>query len=540
MTRIRFTTLAALLLAVMLISGCGGGGGGGGGSSLQDQIDMLTMERDDAQDEVTSLKAEVTRLEDELTTAENQVTQLETLIGDAVNPASASLRGQLAAAQAEAARLRGELTAAQGQVSEAEQRASEAETEADRRVEEAEQQANVSVRAGPLLTALDLETGDERSATVMHARGSSLTFMPAGSLARGTAAPSVPGTWRSASFSGPRGASGTDTAYLYTNIQPPGTRAFWKIYGESVAYDVTDTLAKPSELPGAGRSLLDPDGDGTEITNPPAMRSLSGSYAGAGGTFECTGTTCNISRADNGTLSTVGTWTFMPGSLGAGVSRNQDDAYLYFGIWAYEPNTPTAAHEFQWIAGGDSNTGTGAAISATNFGALTGAATFNGGAVGKYVLRNQVGQAARIGTFTAKASFTADFDADTETLQGNITDFQEGSNSLAGWSVYLGSTASAAATLGETGVEAGTGAVTTASIGGVAATGSWAASLHGSDNAYTTLADNDDYTTTKYPAVDLAGVAGWFDAFDGTTAAGSNAAIAGTFGAACTSGPCAK
>ena len=449
----------------------------------------------------------------------------------------------LAVAQGTLEGLRAQLTQAQQAAADAEQRRLQAEQEAAQKIKEAEQQANLSVRAGPLLTALDLAVGDGTPATVTHPRGSSLTFMPVGSPARGSAAPSVPGGWRSASFSGPRGAAGTDTAYLYTNIQPPSTRAFWKIYGESVTYDGTDALAKPSGLPGAGRSLLDPDGDGTEIANPPAMRRLSGSYDGAGGAFECIGTTCNISRADDGTLTTAGDWTFTPGSLNTGVNRNQDEAYLYFGIWAYEPKTPTADHEFKWIAGGDTGN-----ISDTNFGLLEGTATFTGGAVGRYVLRNQVGQADRIGTFTATATFTANFDLGNDgnpgnSLSGNLSHFQEGGTPLAGWSVYLGSNASTAATLGAAGVTAGEAH---ASIGGVTATGGWAASLHGADNAYTTLTDNTDYTTTKYPAADVAGVAGWFDAFNNPDNAGAptdatTTGIAGAFGAACTTGAaCAR
>ena len=72
------------------------------------------------------------------------------------------------------------------------------------------------------------------------------------------------------------------------------------------------------------------------------------------------------------------------------------------------------------------------------------------------------------------------------------------------------------------------------SIGGVAATGAWSATLYGIDNEHSSLMDNDDYTTDKYPA---AGVAGWFNA--ATT--DDSPAIAGAFGAACTTGTmCAK
>ena len=206
----------------------------------------------------------------------------------------------------------------------------------------------------------------------------------------------------------------------------------------------------------------------------------------------------------------------------------QDPEYLYFGIWASDPNNPTAAHDFKWIAGG------GNSIDATHFGALTGRATFNGGAVGRYALRNQVGQDDRMGTFTANATFTADFDIGSDgsagsSLSGNITDFREGGTPLAGWSVYLGSSASAAATLDQTGA---TGTlIATASIGGVSVTGDWAATLYGSNNPGFDDFDGDAGDVAcpvsgGCPSADLAGVSGWFDAIS------PNAAIAGTFAAA--------
>ena len=61
--------------------------------------------------------------------------------------------------------------------------------------------------------------------------------------------------------------------------------------------------------------------------------------------------------------------------------------------------------------------------------------------------------------------------------------------------------------------------------------------LYGINNEYTVLENNDDYTTDKYPAADIAGVSGWFNA----KTADENAAIAGAFGAACTTGTmCAR
>ena len=309
MTRTRFTTLAALLLAALILSGCGGGSGGDG-SSLQDQIDMLTMERDDAQAErddaqaerddaqaeVTSLKDEVTRLEGELTTAENRVMQLETLIGDAVNPASASLRGQLATAQAEAARLRGELTAAQGQVSEAEQRASEAEEEADRRIEEAEQQVNASLRIANLLDSTDnkldlsADAANTASATVTHAPGESLVFQPTGNWPNRPTAPSITG-WRSGGFSRSVGVTGTETAYLYTNIGSPSRKHFWKVHGNQVDSPIATDAAVSF---GNDRSLYQ-NAQGAPQNRDSA--SQAGTYDGYSGTFSCTEAgACNMAH----------------------------------------------------------------------------------------------------------------------------------------------------------------------------------------------------------------------------------------------------
>lgn len=510
MTRTRFTTL---LMAALLLAGCGGDSGDGVRSGLQDEIDMLTEERDTLTEERDMARAEVRRLEGELTASENEVTRLETLIGDATNPTSTSLLGQLAAERAESARLRRELVAALGRVSDAERRADDAEADADRRIEEAERQADVSARSGLLLTALALEATDEETGvTVEHMPGQSLKFEPTGNYMRGSAAPGISG-FRSASFSRQRGADGTETLYLYTNIGSPSRKHFWKVHGDQVD-TITPANAMVSSF-GNDRSLYqNAQGDAENRDNV----SRGGTYDGYSGTFSCA-TGCNVAADAQGEQTFTGTWSFKA-SATAGGAPMQDTEYLYFGIWAFEPNTPSAAHDFKWIAGGD-------ATDITTFGDLEGTATFNGGAIGMYVLRNQVGRDDRIGTFTAKATFTANFDDDE--IDGRITDFREGGTSLAGWSAYLGSSSSAPADLDATGA---TGTlVTTASIGGVAATGDWDATLHGSDNPGFDDFDGDvgdvACPVSACPAADLAGVAGWFDA----VSSDSNAAIAGAFAA---------
>ena len=76
-------------------------------------------------------------------------------------------------------------------------------------------------------------------------------------MTRGSAAPSVPGGWSSASFTGLSGTAASlvnETVYLYTNIQAPGTsRAFWKkctTFGRSHAPTPSHSLAKGSSAYG--------------------------------------------------------------------------------------------------------------------------------------------------------------------------------------------------------------------------------------------------------------------------------------------------
>ena len=504
-------------LFALTLSACSGSGSGSDGvrSSLQGQIDTLTTALDAANAEVMRLTAlvdtdaDAESLRGQLAAAQLRVRELESQARTAKD-AIDSLRRQLGDARADA--------------TEAEQRATEAGEEADRQIEAARQQAFDALRAPRLLTALDLTAADETTATVTWPLGGSLTFTPPGSWAPGAAAPSISG-WRGASFSREWVAGSTETVLLYTNIQPSGTKAFWKVYGPNPNWSATDPKARlnPSALPSPGTSLLDPEGDGTLIprADRPVARSLHGTFAGGSGAFYCVGTSCNVARDANGALRLTGSWSFIPANFTLPVPYD-DTEYLYFGMWLHEPTDATAAYEVKWITGG---AGT---IDDDTYQKLRGTATFNGAAIGKYALIDRVGgQESRTGTFTAAAAFTADFDADE--FEGRITDFREGNAPLAGWNVYLGKDASSPATLDYTG-PTGT-LVTTASMGGLSVTGTWDARLQGSYNpAYTEYipANVPCPAGGGCPAYDLTGVTGWFTAKD----AGGNAAMAGAFAAA--------
>ena len=153
---------------------------------------------------------------------------------------------------------------------------------------------------------------------------------------------------------------------------------------------------------------------------------MRGTYDGVPGTFTCQSTctartkTWNLCRAVAARASSPAAlsnpWDFKPGSITTRVKAedqaDQDDAYLYFGVWSSIPDNigPATAYNFRYVFGGGAETDR--RLSVTNFATLVGPATFRGGAVGKYVTQGQVGgQNAKIGTFTATATLNADFTA---------------------------------------------------------------------------------------------------------------------------------
>ena len=309
-----------------------------------------------------------------------------------------------------------------------------------------------------------------------------------------------------------------ETAYLYTNIQAPGTRAFWKVHG--LDEPMADEFA-----PLARGSSATPTRIANDNTRYTAL-TVSGSLNGAGGKFTCASCTGVVADGYDShvtfaqgepTFVTTGDWTFTPSNIANGYRVDADDTYLYFGIWSSIPDNIVGAYDFDYIAGGQGQ------LSSGRFNALTGSATFSGGAVGKYVTQGQVGgQNAKIGTFTATATLNADFGAaEAGTLSGSITDFREGGSPLTGWQVTLGSDGNvgAASTISGTAASGDT----VANIGGLSVGGSWGANFYGSDNE--DLGNLTKYPATRYPPVDLAGVAGWFNA------TGPDASLAGAFGA---------
>ena len=486
----------------------------------------LTNKLTQAQTDLATAQANLQNAQTNLATATTELTTVKSQLATA-NTNLTTAQNQVVTLQGQVATLNARVTQLQGQVQQGNQNLQDQLDEA--------QQAELNARAATYIAAIN-DGGTARSGvTVTYQRGSTLKINPGGNFVSSSGAPSISG-FTPRTYTRQVGVSGKQTVYLYTNIQAAGTRAFWKIHGLEVsnAEDSSDRNPTPTAA-----AVFIPS-SGTTATGV----KVSGKFDGVSGTFTCTTATYCVGEKSGITLTnlvgapvdgvrsfgTNGDWTFKPTSITSGVSQNEDTEHLYFGIWMEEPNVASSAHDYEHITGGS---GAKNAAGQTNNAAdlmsnLSGTAAFRGGAVGKYVTRNQVGENARIGTFTAAVDFTAVF-GDTPTLEGRITNFRDGSQTLTGWNVYLGSSGTennpvsfSAGTLTETG-----GAK--ALIGGVPATGNWGATLHGTSNK--DLSDRTKYPLASYPKADLAGIVGYFHATDNATAANARAALAGTFGA---------
>lgn len=384
-------------------------------------------------------------------------------------------------------------------------------------------------------------------------RGDSRTVKPVLNYERGSSAQSI------RNFTGVSFTRTTsdfeDRIYLYTNIEEPKSRSFWKVHGSSVELTADGIATFPGVATGSSASP-EPDND----TSTPQIHDygeirVSGSLGTTQGTFTTpsSGTWPATASArkiiidplvtfDGNTPTFVsGTWTFTPSNPRRPYQRTQDEEYLYFGIWASEPKDKDGAPAFRWIAGGGAE-GPDNTSNIGNFSQLTGSAEFMGGVVGQYAIdKTASGGTADIGTFTANAKFDASFNVEGEDndnkISGSITSFKkEGGSELSG-TLYLGGTGdrNPPADLTAAGVAAVAGVSGT--IDGVNVTGSWAARLYGIDNEVGTENANvpDGITCPNGCAADIAGVTGWFNAGDGTNAGGAGndvVAIGGAFGAA--------
>ena len=401
--------LAALVLGSFVLAGCGGGGSGDGTRMMDDDTTPTTEDR-------------VSELQDQLDAAEERARQAEE---------------------------------AQRQAEEAQRQAEEAQRQAEMEAEEALQAAN-RAEARPAFEGLGgatSNTADAVDVTPNYSAKATVETTPAVTFTDSTL--SSLGGWSVTTFSN-AGSTHDDDLVVYTDIGAPSSVLITEHATYMSAFaavpdtnNIRATLSgnqnpiASSRFPGGGRSTTydhtidsDPandgsDGDGNTANDYDTTR-FPGTFGGASGTFECTGT-CTVQHQGGSVYNlSSGTWTFTTSST-ARVSVD-DDSYMYFGWWKRDQKMPRSL-SFETFSGG--------AHAVANIpDALTGTATYTGDAVGQYAIYQPAGDDSSTGSFTASATLTANFGAaDAEgTLSGRVTNFSNDAD----WSLTLMSQAIAA------------------------------------------------------------------------------------------------
>ena len=263
--------------------------------------------------------------------------------------------------------------------------------------------------------------------------------------------------------SGTGNAKVTNEARLYYNQGAPKTQPFsgtdgkyTLISGKTGDQKIQNGyLASGNEVAmvGAGSSndisLLRADAfnhQGTKnhpYSSPNDALYVRGTYDGAPGQFRCTGT-CTSTNDGSGAPSALGgVWWFKP-DADAMVST-PDAHYLYFGWWvSKDSDGPTAASAFMGRFGTD---GAGdsldaawpeAYVSTAGSETITGSATYDGHAAGKYAFKNPLDGTGHAGHFTADAMLEAKFSGTDPGVKGTIDNFRLNDESAdPNWSVSL-------------------------------------------------------------------------------------------------------
>ena len=307
-----------------------------------------------------------------------------------------------------------------------------------------------------------------------------------------------------------KGKAGSGSMVVYTNIEASGSKPFAEMYGEDLTVTFPDDGSDGTPAKAFAEDFAE---KGSKVHTDTEFR---GTYDGAAGTYKCVAgaTGCTSSRSSDLKLVLSADWTFKADS-GATVSVADTD-HLHFGWWVRRDADGDPA----WVdtfAGGMNPVTDTAAI-----GAIQGAATYKGGAAGKYAMRS-LGGTTGGGHWTAMSELTAKFGgagADNGSVSGKIYGFLAGGKEMP-WEVTLGNDADIGAANGNlTGnTTALTAGATTWKIEREAATsggGTW------SGNFY-----NASTGTEGQPS----GIAGTFNAHFGADEDDHAGRMTGAFGA---------
>ena len=305
-----------------------------------------------------------------------------------------------------------------------------------------------------------------------------------------------------------KGKTGSGSMVVYTNIEASVTKPFTEVHGTAADADNTATanaleigstylIANVGKVVSSGFATQGAKAHGAD------SRSFSGTFDGAPGTYSCPADNCTSARSDAGALSIGAGWQFKA-DTGATVTIADAD-HLHFGWWLRKgaDGDPAWVHAF---AGGSTT-----AITNTDIGAAIGAATYKGGAAGKYAIRS-LGGTTGGGHWTAMSELKAKFGDATGngSISGKIYGFMAGGEEMP-WEVTLGNDDDIS--------EAGAGAATTWKIEGEAAkggTGTWSGNF---------------YNATARTETQPSGVAGTFDANFGSAGGDHTGRMTGAFAA---------
>ena len=212
------------------------------------------------------------------------------------------------------------------------------------------------------------------------------------------------------------------------------------------AIDLMNVRGPAAASSGGTQTITYTDDAGTADVNE---RRFMGTYNGAAGTYVCTGTSaCTAMTNDKGVVSAMGgTWTFTPD---AGATSDVADAdYLHYGFWLKKTTDADGVLTYNEV-----ETFANSSIAASDdVSAVTGTATYSGGATGVYV-KNVFASAGTLDTatsgyFRADANLTATFgqvEVDSEgtiapnmlwTLTGTISDYQLSGGEANNWMTVL-------------------------------------------------------------------------------------------------------
>ena len=391
----RYMSIVAAAALGLAVAGCSGGGDDGLSTSQEQQ---LQDDKKAAEAQVATLQTQINalRAQLELDPADN--------LGD-------SIEG-----------LQTELTRLQKMVDDAADAVADAAAKAKKAM------------AAKLFAGLDTTSTDLDAATIgitstglsADADGTTDTVAAVTLKATETKVESLgQGVWNGTDYIR-KTATVTDHAVIYNNQDTPKMVLFAVKYATQLAEDsdagrlnntylTADVTGRKSLIASddfaSGSGFIDHTDEANDVVK------IRGSFNGGMGYYHCSqagGTPCRSEVDGSGGITLDGGWSFEPDTGTMAVTP--DAAYVLFGWWSREVATGVDVATF---AQHDT-----APVGVENT-ALTGTATYMGGAAGKYSINEPVEGDPNSGAFTAHAELTAKFGNGTDegTISGMLSGF---------------------------------------------------------------------------------------------------------------------